>query len=101
MYILICQLNSQEKVKTEQTTGNKQRKGLYHQFIHGIQQGILICKTDAKQVINQFSIQNNDIIVVLFDKPLNRAEFPLHEFPWHEGIITGLLKTSSVSDVFG
>lgn len=50
MYILICQLNSQEKVKTEQTTGNKQRKG-------------------------------NDIIIVLFDKPLNRAEFPLHGLP--------------------
>lgn len=70
----MCQLNSQEKGKTEQRTGHKQRQvttcGLVciTSFSIALKREFSSAKTDAKQMINQFSVQNNDVIILLSDK---------------------------------
>lgn len=70
----MCQLNSQEKGKTEQRTGHKQRQvakwGLVciTSFSIALNREFSFAKTDAKQMINQFSVQNNDVVILFFDK---------------------------------
>ena len=70
----MCWLNGQEKGKTEQRTGHKERQvttwGLVciPSFSIALKREFSSAKTDAKQLISQFSVQTNDVIILLFDK---------------------------------